>query len=124
MEPKLCRVGSRRNKMSSGEGGKKVIERRLIGDVDGVELQAPFVSVAVEDIVMPYGHIKEMARCNPRWIVVVIFCARRGNRDPCGPQLRGCTACKRRPQRGKDVATEQTSLHLLISSEDGQINRG
>src|SRR5436305_13980689 len=99
--------------MSSGEGGEKVIERRLVGDVDSAYLQAPFVSVAVEEVVMTYGHIKKMAWCNPGWIMVIIFCARRGNRDPRGSELRWRTTGQRCNQRGIDVAAEQTSLHLL-----------
>src|SRR5436305_1683759 len=87
VEPQLRRVGPRRNKMSTGEGGKKVIERCLVGDVDSAYLQAPLVSVAVEEVVMTYGHIKKMAGCNTGWIVVVIFCARRWNRDACGHEL-------------------------------------
>src|SRR5436309_1560761 len=60
VEPQLRRIGPRRNKMSSGEGGEKVIERRLVGDVDSAYLQAPFVSVAAEEVVMTYGYIKKV----------------------------------------------------------------
>src|SRR5579864_4198485 len=50
VEPQLRGVRPWRNKMGPTEGRKKVIERRLVCQVNNVGLQAPLVSVAVEEI--------------------------------------------------------------------------
>ena len=58
VKPNLRRIGTWRDKVSSAKGGEKVIERRPVRNVNRAQLQAPFVSVAVENIVMPNGKVK------------------------------------------------------------------
>jgi len=65
--------------MRTAEGGKKIVKRVSIREVDGRHLQAHFVLVAVEQIVMPDCQVKHMARSNPRRIFVVVFCSGPGD---------------------------------------------
>ena len=73
MEAQLRRIRTRRNKMRSGEGRKKVIERSLVGQVDHTPLQAPFVPIAMEQVVVSNRQIEKTAGGNPGRIVVVVL---------------------------------------------------
>jgi hypothetical protein len=73
--------------MGPREGGKKVIERSVVGQIDNASLQAPFVPVPMEQVVMSNRQIEKTARRDPRWIVVVILGPRRWNAYPRGPKL-------------------------------------
>jgi hypothetical protein len=73
VEAQLRRVRARRNEVRSTKGGEKVVERRFVGDVDGAHLQAPLVAVAVKQVVVPHGHVEEVAGRDSRRIMVIIF---------------------------------------------------
>jgi hypothetical protein len=47
--------------MSAAEGRQKIIQRPVVGPIDGGEGEAPFVAFSVEKIVVAHGQIKEMA---------------------------------------------------------------
>ena len=72
---------------------------------------------------MPHGYVKEVARSDARWIVVIVFGARRGYRYPCGPELRWSAACQGRTERWENAAAEESCLQLLIRREARQVNR-
>jgi hypothetical protein len=59
--------------MCAAESGEKVIERDFVSQVDDGKAQAPFVTVAVEEIVLPYRDIEQAARLDSLRIVVVVF---------------------------------------------------
>lgn len=59
--------------MRAAEGGKKVIERLFIGEIDDREARANPVSISTEQVVMSNGYVKKAARCNTWRIVVVVF---------------------------------------------------
>ena len=82
MKAQLRRVRARRNEVRSTKGGEEVVERRLVCDVDGAQLQAPLVAVTVKKVVVSYSHIKEVARRDPRRVVVVIFGSGRWDCNP------------------------------------------
>lgn len=67
MEPELRRVRSRRNKVGATKCRKEVIQRGFIRDVDGVQLQAPFVAIAMKEIIVSHRYIKQVARIESRW---------------------------------------------------------
>ena len=48
--------------MRAAKGGKKIIERGLVRQIDGGEPQAPLVTVAVEQVVVSYARIEKAAR--------------------------------------------------------------
>src|SRR4029077_16295178 len=87
VEPQLCRIRPWRNKVRSTKSREEVIKRGLIGDVDRTQLHAPLIAVAVKEIVMSHGKIKEIAWSDPRWIVVIVFSAGSRNRDTRSPKL-------------------------------------
>ena len=77
MEPQLHGVRPWRDKMGSTEGGKKVIERRLVCQINNVGLQAPLVSVTVEEIVVAHCYVKKASRRYPWRVMVVVLRPRR-----------------------------------------------
>src|ERR1700723_3366743 len=93
MEAYLGRQGARRNVVRATEGGEEVIECVFVGDVDASEAEAPFVFIAIEEIVLADGEIEEAALLNAGRMMVVIL--RSGCRD--GYKFRG-------ELRGKAVA--------------------
>ena len=48
--------------MSSAERRQEVVERDLVGEVDRGEPQAPFIAVAVEQVVVPDAGVEQVAR--------------------------------------------------------------
>src|SRR3954451_8705017 len=78
-------VAAGRYPMRTAEGGKKVVERRLIRDVECRELDIRSDLVPVEDIVDSDADIEQIPRCNTRRIVVGIERSRSRNRQARGP---------------------------------------
>jgi len=52
VEPEFRGDGPGRDVMSPAEGGKEVVERIFVGQVDKRKLRAPFVFVAAKQVVM------------------------------------------------------------------------
>ena len=44
--------------MRAAEGGKEVVERLFVGQVDDCEAQAPLIAVAVKEIIVAHRHVK------------------------------------------------------------------
>jgi hypothetical protein len=53
------------------ERGKEVVERVHVRDVDGGELQAPFVAVTAEEVAITDGHVKKVSRGNTGRVLVI-----------------------------------------------------
>src|ERR1700675_3497246 len=106
--------------MRAAKGGKEIIERGLVRQIDGGETQAPLVTVAVEKIVVPYAGIEQVARSDALWIVVVIFFSRSGNLEKYGTEA-GCIAGGERRSRGTRSSqlaiAGEPRLKLLVSGE-------
>src|SRR5712671_6678442 len=81
MKSDLTRDAARSHEVSPAEGGKEVVKRDLIGEVDGCQARAPLVMLASEQIVMPNADIEQMARRDSSRIFVVVLCSRCGNID-------------------------------------------
>src|ERR1700679_78213 len=72
VEAQLRRHGARRNVVGSTEGGEEVIERVFVGDVDGSQAEAPFVAVALEEVVLTNRRVEKATRLDTRGVVVVV----------------------------------------------------
>ena len=73
METKLACYGSRRNVVRSTEGGEKVIECVIVGEIDERNLSTPLVTIALEQIVITNRQIEQVTRSNSWWIVIVVL---------------------------------------------------
>jgi hypothetical protein len=90
------RIRARCHKMCAAEGRKKVVECNLVGHVDYREAKAPFVAIAVKQIVMTRADVKQVPRRHAGRVMIVIFGswsrkanARRSIQGP-RPQLARC----------------------------------
>ena len=72
MESKFSRHRSRRDVVGSAKRGKEIVERDLVGHVNGRQSQAPFVPVLAEQVVVSQAEVEEVAGGNARWVVVVV----------------------------------------------------
>lgn len=79
VEAQLRRHRARRHIVRAAEGRKEVVQRFLVGDVDHGQCQAPTVVIPVEQIVVAYRQVEQIARSDALWIVVVVLRARRGH---------------------------------------------
>ena len=79
VKAELSGQGARGDVVCPAEGGNEVIEGVLIGNIDRGQLQAHFVLVAVEEIVVTDGEVKEVARGDAVWVVIRIVGAGRGD---------------------------------------------
>ena len=77
--------------MRAAEGGKEVVERLFVGQVDDCEAQAPLIAVAVKEIIVAHRHVKQIPPFDARRIVVVIFSAGGWQFDERRAVLRGGT---------------------------------
>src|SRR6266852_5618605 len=123
VEAEFGRVRPRCHKMRSAEGGKEIVESHLIGQVDGREAQAPFVAVAMEEVIISHAGIEQVARVDARRIVVVIL--RSGCRylEPGRPVQSRVARNQRSTQRWGSAAAEQPGLNLLVCGEACEIHR-
>jgi hypothetical protein len=65
--------------VGSAEGGEEVVQGYTVGYVDGRELQAPFVFVTVEEVVVSHGNIEEMTWRDASGVVIGIVGAGSSN---------------------------------------------
>src|SRR2546430_11099341 len=110
--------------MRAAESRKKVIERNFVAQVNDCKLRTPFISVAMEQVVMPYRDIEQVTRINTGRILIVVF--RTGSRYlyKCRSELR----CRTRRGQGRErsrmrAIAGKPSLELLICGEPTQVDR-
>ena len=121
--------------MGAAERRKKVVECVLVGQVNNGHLSGPLVFFGVEQIVIAYCEIEQMSRCDPWWIMVVVFCAWCGDGDESGSILRSRTQASPETRTDRHAqwmrgagrqsmnsAAKQASLELLVGSNDRGIN--
>lgn len=75
--------------MRATEGGKEVVERVLVGDVDGGEVEVSFVVVGMEDVRLADGYVEETARGDSLRVLVVVASVGCGDVDEVGRELIG-----------------------------------
>ena len=120
MKTDLRRERSRRDIVRPAEGRKKVIERVIVRHIDGGQLQAHFVLVAMEmeQVVLADRDVEEVARRNARRIVVIVLGSYCRHFYKAGSELR-CRARgrQRRRRRCTDAIAGESSLELLIGAQ-------
>jgi hypothetical protein len=72
VEAEFGGVGSRCHEVRAAEGGQEVVERGLVGQIDDREAQAPLVMVGMEQIVVAYAGVEQIAGFDACGIVVQI----------------------------------------------------
>ena len=87
VETQFRRLRARRDVVGSAEGGEEVIQRQFVRQIDDREAEAPLVTFSTEQIVLTHGEVKEIARLDPLWIVVVILGSRRRYFHQIGAEL-------------------------------------
>src|ERR1019366_3780364 len=73
VEAQFHRLRARGDIVCPAARGQEVVKRGLVHHVDDGHTRAPFVPVAMEEVVLAQGEIKEVARLDPLRIVVVVF---------------------------------------------------
>src|ERR1019366_4640242 len=118
-----CRGREWLHKMPPAQGRKEVIQRQLVGHVDGGKRETPFVMISFEQVVVAHRNIKQVPRGDARRIMVVIF-------SPGGRYLHQIRTVQRRSACGEGCGerrvlapAEQSRLELLIRRKPGQVHR-
>ena len=73
MKPNLGGYSTRGDVMRAAEGRKEVVKHVVVRQVDDGQLRAPFVLIAVEEVIVAHGEIEEIPVCDARRIFVVLF---------------------------------------------------
>src|ERR1700722_4596740 len=73
VEPELRCQSPRRHVVGAAESGEEVVECVFVGYVDGRQLQAHFIFISVEQVVVSDGDIKKTSTRNARRILVVVL---------------------------------------------------
>src|SRR5271157_1408831 len=117
--------------MRSAEGGKKVVKRVLVGDVDGRELETDLVLVAVKQVILPHRNVEQIPRRDALRMVIVIFGVRWRHGNERRRELHSQAWAGQRLRWSRTYAIASKSrLKFLIRSQgrtaDGvnQIDRG
>jgi len=87
VKPYFNRQGPRRNVMCAAERGKEVVDRLFVEQVDGRQLHAPLIAIAVKQVVVAERQIKQVARLGSLRVVVVVFRSWRGYLEEGRPKL-------------------------------------
>src|ERR1700722_3911298 len=111
---------ARRDVMRATEGGKEIVERDVVGQVDHFHASAELVAVImeVEDVIVSNGEIKQVPRSDARWMTIVVLSVRPRYLNQRGTELR-CEARIRQRRRRSSVlaAAEEPRLEFLIGGE-------
>src|SRR5580658_10171900 len=120
VEPERRGYRARCNVVRAAERRKEVVKRFFVRQIDHCQAGAPLVFFGAKYIVMSHGDVEQIARRNARWVVAVVFRARRGN----GHQRRtvhGSRAESGRADRSSGCRMHapavEASLILLIGRE-------
>src|SRR5712664_1061678 len=123
VEAEFGRIRPRRHKMRSAERGQEIVERHLIGQVDGREPQAPLVTIAMEEAAVSTAGIEQVARVDAWRIVVVILRSTCRYLEPGRPVQSRVARNQRSTQRWGSAAAEEPGLYLLVRGEPCEIHR-
>ena len=74
VEPEFRRICSWSHEVCPTKRRQKVVERRLICQVNNGKPQAPLIVIAVKEVVIADGSVKQMPRRDARWIMVDVEC--------------------------------------------------
>ncbi len=114
----LPRNSTRTNVMRAAEGGQKVIECVVVCEIDQCQLGTPSVPVALKEIVVANSKIEQVAVCDARWILVVIFSSRSRHLSQRRSKLRRRTDERQRnSRRGVHSVAGKSGLKFLIGGQ-------
>ena len=124
VEADLRRQRSRCDVMRTAEGRKEVVERVFVGDVYAGQSKAPFVLIAIEEVVLADRRIKQASLLNAWRVFVVVLRTGRRDRYQLRSQLRSQAliswyCCE---WRGLYAVTRKTGLELLVRSQSAEID--
>src|SRR5215469_9017935 len=108
----------------AAEGGEKIVEGVLVGQIDRGKDKTDLVALAAQQVVVSNGEIKQVSRLDARGILVVVLRPRRRNLQQAGAQQAGSAAGERQRECGAHASTSQSGLELLIGGEGREIDRG
>ena len=101
--------------MRAAKRGKKVVEHVAIGDVNGGELQANFVFISVEQVIVSDGEIEQVEWRDTLRIVIVVLGSGCRHFDETGAELRSQAGTGQWQKRsGSHAIARETGLKLLI----------
>ena len=73
MEAYRPRYRPRGHIVGSAERRQEVVHGLFIRQIDHLNSSAPFIPIAVKNVVMSQRQVKQVARLNPLWIVIVVL---------------------------------------------------
>src|ERR1039458_746639 len=111
--------------MRAAEGGKKVIQRVLVGNIDGRNVQVRLEAAGVKEIVLADGSVEQVAGRDARRVLVVVAAAGRGNLHQIRGILRGQAGCGQGIAGGcLNAIACKSSLKLFVGGQAAQVHRG
>lgn len=118
MKPNLGGYSTRSDVVRAAESRKEIVKHVVVRQVDDGQLRAPFVPIAVEEIIVAHGEIEEIPRRDARRIFVVLFGSRGWHLDERRTKRR-CRAIVRQGRRRSRTlrSTKESSLRLLIGGK-------
>src|SRR6202046_982438 len=115
-----ARDRTRRDIVRAAEGGKEVVEREVVGQVNHFHASAELVAVVVEveDVIVANGEIKQVPRSDAGWMTIVVLGVRPRHLNQRGTELR-CEARirQRRRRRRVLIAAEEARLEFLVGTQ-------
>src|SRR5215470_15558652 len=121
-------IAPRRDEVRSAECAQEVVQRFFVRQIDHCEAQAPFVAVAMEQIVVANGQVEKIAGGDARRILVVVFRAFSWDVNAGSASLRGTGSAaggraaqwiRQRSEKPlpRAIHTEKPDCSLLIAVE-------
>ena len=117
VKSELSRQRAGRHIVRPAEGGKEVIQRRLVRQIDRRKAETPLIPFALEQVVIAHREIEETSRGDALGIVVGVLRPRCRYLDQSRTILRWGTSGERCRECWVLAAAEQSSLKLLIRSK-------
>src|SRR5580704_2546977 len=120
VEAELHGFRTRRDIVRAAKRGEEVVQRHFVCQIDHREPQTPLVAVAVEEIVLAHADIKEAARGDALWIVIVVFLTGCGYFDECRSEpcrIAGQKCCSRRAGNGRLPVAGEPRLKFLVGGQ-------
>ena len=99
--------------MCAAKCRQEIVKRDLVRDIDSGEAETPFVFVTAKQVVIANRDIKQVARGDARWIVIIVRGPRRRYLQPCRSKI-GRSARLNSAIWSSGLATaEETDCRLL-----------
>ena len=108
--------------MRTTECRQKIIERSLIGDIEGCELEGCFQPFRVEEVICANTKVEQVTGGDTRRIVVVIFRTGRGDNEASRPVIARARANSVNDS-GDLAAAKEANVRLLSRCERQSIGK-